>query len=71
MKLPELFPMKPVLNRAFNVNKARLKAMSKFGDDFVSKKEFIYLLQYIKNYYVYWAIFSTIDTSKDKQLSLK
>jgi hypothetical protein len=37
IKLPELFPLAPVIKRAFNASKAKMKAMTKFGDDYVSK----------------------------------
>ena len=44
--------------------------MTKYGDDYISKAEFPYMSQYIKNYYIYWAIFNKIDIDHDKKLSL-
>ena len=71
IKLPNLFPLGPMIKRGFNASKAKMKAITKYGDDFVSKAEFPYLLQYIKNYYIYWAIFNELDKDKDKQLTLE
>ena len=47
-----------------------MKAMTKYGDDYVSKAEFPYLMQYLRNYYIFWAIFNEIDTDKNKQINL-
>ena len=71
IQLPELFELKPVLIRAFNAAKTKLKASSKYGDDYVSKAEFKYLLQYLKEYTNYWVVFNEIDTSKDRRISLE
>jgi hypothetical protein len=35
--LPELFAIKPVLIRAFNAAKNKLKAKNPYGDDYISK----------------------------------
>lgn len=37
IQLPELFQLKPVIMRAFQVAKKVLKAKSPYGDDYVSK----------------------------------
>jgi len=37
IKLPALFNLKPVIIRAFTAAKTKLKAKSKYGDDYVSK----------------------------------
>lgn len=71
IKLPDLFPLAPMIKRGFNATKAKMKAMTKYGDDYVSKAQFPYLLQYIKNYYIYWAIFNDLDKNHDKKLSLE
>lgn len=71
IRLPELFQLKPVIIRAFNMAKTKLKAANKYGDDYVSKAEFRFLLQYLRDYYCYWSIFNDIDTSKDRRISLK
>ena len=71
IQLPQLFNLKPVIIRAFNAAKNRLKAVSKYGDDYVSKAEFKYLLQYLRDYTNYWYIFDQIDTSKDRRVSMQ
>jgi hypothetical protein len=69
IKLPEIFALKPVIIRAFNVAKTSLKAKSKYGDDYVSKAEFKFLLIYLRQYYEYWKAFELIDMSKDRRVS--
>ena len=70
IQLPELFELKPVLIRAFTRAKTALKASSKYGDDYVSKAEFKYLVQYLREYSNYWYVFNQIDTSKDRRVSM-
>ena len=55
--------------RAFNRAKTALKAKTKYGDDYVSKGEFKYLLRYLKEYSNYWFVFNQIDTSGDRRVS--
>lgn len=69
LKLPELFNIKPVLIRAFTKAKTALKATTKYGDDYVSKAEFKYLMRYLKQYFSCWIVFNEIDTSKDKRIT--
>lgn len=69
IKLPELFKLKPVIIRAFNVAKTALKAKSTHGDDYVSKAEFKYLLLYLRQYYQYWTVFDAVDTNDDRRIS--
>lgn len=71
IQLPELFQLKPVLIRAFTAAKTKLKAKSKYGDDYVSKAEFKYLIQYLKEYTNYWIVFDEIDTSDDRRISVE
>lgn len=54
LQLPELFDAKPVLIRAFNASKAKMKSKSPHGDDYVSKAEFRFLLTYLRLYYFLW-----------------
>jgi len=51
LNLPRLFKLKPVLMRAFNKAKTSLKAKSKYGDDYVSKAEFRFILKYLRQYF--------------------
>lgn len=71
IRLPILFGLKPVIMRAFTAAKTKLKAATKYGDDYVSKAEYKYLLAYLKQYYIYWILFDTIDTSDDRRITLQ
>lgn len=70
IQLPELFELKPVLIRAFTAARTKLKASTQYGDDYVSKAEFKYLIQYLRDYSNYWYVFNQIDTSKDRRVSM-
>ena len=48
IRIEEIFDTKPVILRAFNAAKTALKAKSQYGDDYVSKAEFRYLLMYLR-----------------------
>ena len=70
VKLPALFALKPVIIRAFNAAKNKLKATNPHGDDYVSKAEFKFLVLYLRQYYEYWRAFETIDSSHDRRVTL-
>lgn len=69
LNLPKLFNLKPVIMRAYQTAKNKLKAKSKVGDDYVSKAEFRFFLQYLRQYYEYWVAFSQMDTNQDRRIS--
>ena len=69
LNLPKLFKLKPVLIRAFNAAKSKLKSKNQYGDDYVSRAEFRYLLMYVRQYYEYWVAFDEIDTDDDRRIS--
>lgn len=69
LNLPRLFDLKPVIMRAYQTAKNKLKATNKYGDDYVSRAEFRYFLQYLRQYYEYWVAFSRIDTNFDRRVS--
>jgi hypothetical protein len=48
INLPQLFETKPVLIRAFNAAKAKVKSKSSKGDDYIEKTEFRYLFKYLR-----------------------
>jgi hypothetical protein len=50
-KIPILFNLKPVMMRAYQSAKNKLKSKNQHGDDYVSKAEFKYLLRYLRQYY--------------------
>ena len=70
LQLPELFALKPVILQAFNIAKTALKAKNPVGDKYVSKGEFKYFIQYLKNYTSCWIVFNEIDINHDCRISL-
>ena len=71
IKLPQLFQTKPVLIRAFNAAKGKVKSKSSKGDEYIEKSEFRYLLKYLRQYYEYWVAFDLIDLDGDRRLTFK
>lgn len=69
VKLPILFQLKPVMMRAFQAAKTKVKAKTKYGDDYVTKGEYRFLLKYLRQYYEYWVAFDRIDTNDDRRVS--
>ena len=55
--------------RAYQAAKGKIKAAHTFGDDYVSKAEFRYLLIYLKQYYSLWLTFETMETTGDRRIS--
>ena len=66
-----LFDAKPVIIRAFQSAKKKLKANNPHGDDYVSKAEFRFLLMYLRQYYEYWLAFNLVDTDDDRRIDLE
>ncbi len=54
--------------RAYQASKTKVKAAHTFGDDYVSKAEFRYLLIYLKQYYSLWLTFDAVETTGDRRL---
>jgi len=52
-----LFKTKPVILRAFNSAKGKVKSANSQGDDYVEKSEYRFLLKYLRQYYEYWVAF--------------
>ena len=71
IRLPVIFDLKPVIIRAFNAAKRKLKATNPHGDDYVSRAEYKYLVLYLKQYYNYWQLFDAVDTSNDRRISIQ
>lgn len=68
--IPRLFDTKPVILRAFQAAKNKVKATNPHGPDYVSFAEFKYLLSFLRQYYEYWVAFDRIDTNDDRRVSL-
>lgn len=69
-QFPEMYGLKPVLMRAFQSAKTKLKSKNEHGDDYVSRAEFRYLLMYLRQYFEYWVAFDKIDTDDDRRISI-
>jgi hypothetical protein len=69
VQLPALFALKPVLMRAFQAAKVKVKAKTAIGDDYVSKGEFRWLLKFLRQYFELWVAFDRIDTDDDRRVS--
>ena len=67
---PHLFDSKPVIIRAHNAAKAKVKTKSLHGPDYVERCEFRLVLVYLRQYFEYWAAFKRVDKSDDDRISL-
>ena len=70
MQNQELFDSKPVLIRAFQAARNKVKTKSLYGPDYVQRCEFRLLLLYIRQYMEYWVAFNRVDKSGDDRISL-
>lgn len=68
IKLPAPFDLKPVIMRAFQAAKDKCKSKSKYGADYVERREFRLLLKYLRGYFEYWIAFDRVDTSDDHRI---
>ena len=48
VKLPTLFDLKPIIELAFNESKIKFEAKSLHADDRVDKKEYRYILKFLR-----------------------
>ena len=69
LNLPTLFDLKPVLLRAFNSAKDKVKSKHSYGDDYVSRGEFRLILKYLRQYYEYWVAFERLDSDGDRRIT--
>ena len=69
VKVPEIFDLKPVIIRAFNAAKNYSKSKSKYGDDYVEKREYRILLKYLRQYFEYYVAFMRIDANFDRRVT--
>jgi len=69
LDLPELFDTKPVIMRAYQASKSKIKGSKPYSDDYVSMAEFRYLLIYLRQYYTLWSDFQHIQLDGDRRVS--
>ena len=55
--------------RAYVAAKTKMPSTSKYGNDFVTKNEFPYLLKYLRQYYEYWVAFDRINSDQDRRVT--
>ena len=67
LALDGLFDCKKPLMRAFVAGKNSVKSTdkNKKDDDYIQRSEFRYFLLYLRQYFEYWVMFDSIDTSDD------
>ena len=70
LNLPQIFSLKKVLIRAYNASKNKIKAKSKYSNDYVEWLEFRILLVYLRQYFEYYIMFCRIDTSDDFKVDI-
>ena len=70
LNLPHIFSLKKVLIRAYNASKNKIKGKAKHSGDYVEWLEFRILLVYLRQYFEYYAMFCSIDTSDDFKVDI-
>lgn len=70
LELDEIFDAKPAIMRAFQAAKNAVPDNG-YGPDYVQRKEFRILLQYLKHYFELWVMFEEIDSAEDRRVNLE
>jgi len=69
IQLDQVFDCKQVIMRAFQAAKNYGGDTSGFGPDYIEKKEFRILLQYIRSYFEVFEMFQILDVNSDRKVS--
>ena len=70
IKLDNLFDAKPAIMRAFNFAKDALPGKSKYGADYIEKKEFRIFLVALRQRFEYFQAFKRIDSGGDGRIDI-
>lgn len=71
LQIDEIFDAKPAIMRAFQAAKNYLPTDAGTpGEDYVQRKEFRILLQFLRNYFELWIMFDSLDTGEDRRVDL-
>ena len=70
LKLPQIFPHKKVITRAYKDAKNKIKGKAKHSDDYVEWLEFRYLLINLRQYFECYVMFCRVDLSSDFKIKL-
>jgi hypothetical protein len=60
-----LYEAKPAIMRAFQYAKAYNKGTSKYGDDYLEKRDFRIFLVALRQRFEYFVAFKKVDTGQD------
>ena len=71
LKMDEIFSCKLAIIRAFQATKNSVKSKSKYGKDYIEFGEFKLLLIALRQYFEYWVMFETLDSSGDRRIEFK
>ena len=67
----DIFDCKPAIMRAFQATKKAVKTTNPHGDDYIQKKEFRLLLQFLREYFEFYEAFDRVDTEDDRRINLE
>jgi len=70
IQLDQIFDCKPVIMRAFQASKNYGGDPAGYGPDYIEKKEFRILLQYVRSYFEVFEMFQILDVNSDRRVSL-
>mmetsp|Transcript_81121 Transcript_81121/g.251758 ORF Transcript_81121/g.251758 Transcript_81121/m.251758 type:complete len:463 (+) Transcript_81121:48-1436(+) len=72
LQVDAIFDAKPAIMRAFQASKQACPSPEGSpGDDYVQRKEFRILLQFLRHYFELWVMFKTIDSEGDRRINLE
>jgi len=71
MQLDAVFDCKPVIMRAFQAAKNVGGDTSGLGVDYIERKEFRMLLQYLRSYFELYQMFSLVDINDDRRINMQ
>ena len=71
IKLDQLYEAKPVIMRAFQFAKNAMPGKSKYGADYIEKKEFRIFLVALRQRFEYHHAFKQIDAGGDGKINLQ
>mmetsp|Transcript_55139 Transcript_55139/g.160907 ORF Transcript_55139/g.160907 Transcript_55139/m.160907 type:complete len:461 (-) Transcript_55139:83-1465(-) len=72
LQVDAIFNAKPAIMRAFQAAKNSVpSAEDSPGEDYVQRKEFRILLQFLRHYFELWVMFETIDSENDRRINLE
>jgi Ca2+-binding EF-hand superfamily protein len=72
LQIDEIFDAKPAIMRAFQAAKNYMPSNAGTpGADYVQRKEFRILLQFLRHYFELWVMFEALDTGEDRRVNFE